>query len=266
MHHWTFLGLASIGILAAFPLQAQPTQLSPAQVLQEIWQAYQQLDYNRVETLSRQALTHYQQYTPAQLVELHTVLALVLMARNEPSEARQHFEAALSLNPQLELDPILASPKVRDFFEQIRQEMNTQASTPTALSWRYVVQPDPRPKAALRSLVFPGWGQRYKGQTQKGWFLSTLWSLLVGSSLVAHLEYKWAWTAYLEETNPSRIEDHYRTANHWFKTRNNLLLATGVVWLYGYLDALISPPTAASSTQRLQVIPQVNGMELRWSF
>lgn len=263
MQCWKFFGLASLWMLGAFPLQAQPTQPSPTQVLQEIWQAYQQLDYNKVETLTRQALLHYQHYTPTQLVELHTVLALVLMARNEPAEARQHFEAALSLNPQLELDPVLASPKVRDFFEQIRQERAHQSATENPLSWRYVVQPDPRPMAALRSLLFPGWGQRYKGQTQKGWFLSTIWGLLVGSSLIAHLEYKWAWSAYLEETNPFRIEDHYRTANHWFKTRNTLLLATGAVWLYGYLDALILP---ATSTQRLQLIPQINGMEVRWSF
>ncbi len=69
MQCWKFFGLASLWMLGAFPLQAQPTQPSPTQVLQEIWQAYQQLDYGRVETLTRQALLHYQHYTPTQLVE-----------------------------------------------------------------------------------------------------------------------------------------------------------------------------------------------------
>ncbi|WP_245771988.1 hypothetical protein [Rhodothermus profundi] len=248
---------------------AQPIP-RPAQLLQAVWQAYQALDYDRADSLAQRALANYRQFTPDQLVELHTVLALVAISRNETTEARRHFEAALSLNPGLQLDPVLASPKVRAFFEEIRQEMHAApsvAASPEGVI-RYVVQPDLRPAAALRSLLVPGWGQRYKGQRLKGWLLTGSWGLLLGSSLTAHLQYERAHNRYRRATNPDDIEKRYQTANRWFKIRNGLLMGLGAVWAYSYLDALLYPvPTAPDApVVRPHVSAAGAGLKMRWHF
>ncbi len=256
------------GILLGITALAQPVR-APEQLLQAVWRAYQALDYEQADSLARNALNDYQRFTPDQLVELHTVLALVAMSRNETAEARRHFEAALSLNPELQLDPVLASPKVRAFFAQIRQEMQTTPPTtlPTEATLRYVVQPDPRPEAALRSLLLPGWGQRYKGQHLKGWLLTGSWGLLLVASLTAHLQYERAYDRYHRETDPTRIEARYRTANRWFRARNGLLMGLAAVWAYSYLDALLQPvsPTA-SPTVRPYVSDTGAGLKMRWHF
>jgi len=256
------------GILLGITVLAQPVP-APEQLLQAVWRAYQALDYEQADSLARNALNDYQHFTPDQLVELHTVLALVAMSRNETTEARRHFEAALSLNSELQLDPVLASPKVRDFFEQIRQEM--QSALPVTASSeatiRYVIQPDPRPEAALRSLLLPGWGQHYKGQHLKGWILTGSWGLLLGASLTAHLQYTRAYDRYRRETDPARIESRYRTANRWFKARNGLLIGLAAVWAYSYLDALLQPVApSASPVVRPYVSGTGTGLEMRWHF
>ncbi|MDQ7039984.1 MAG: DUF5683 domain-containing protein [Rhodothermus sp.] len=254
------------GMLLSIATKAQPVY-TPEQLLQTVWQAYQALEYDRADSLARHALTDYTRFTPDQLVALHTVLALVAMSRNEPTEARRHFEAALSLNPELQLDPVLASPKVRDFFEQIRQEMQRLSPRTTAeTTIRYVLRPDPRPEAALRSLLLPGWGQRYKGQHRKGWILTGSWGLLLGGSLTTHLQYKRAYNRYRRETDPTRIETRYRTANRWFKTRNGLLIGLTAVWAYSYLDALLQPVAAEAPIVRPYVVTTTPGLKLQWRF
>ena len=40
-----------------------------------------------------------------------------------------------------------------------------------------------RSRAAFRSLILPGWGQRYSDQPAKGWIITT-WSLTSGSYLI----------------------------------------------------------------------------------
>lgn len=260
-----YLGIFVVGILPGIATLAQNT---PTQLLQAVWQAYQALDYNQADSLAQNALADYQRFTPEQLVELHTVLALVAMSRNETTEARRHFEAALSLKPELQLDPVLASPKVRDFFEQIRQEMQSApAATPSETVLRYVMRPDPRPEAALRSLLLPGWGQRYKGQSLKGWMLTGSWGLLLGASLATHFQYERAYDRYQYEANPNRIEARYRTANRWFKARNGLLMGLTAVWVYSYLDALLQPipPNAIPSVQ-LSVLDEGTSLKMRWYF
>src|SRR5690606_2397346 len=111
-----------IGLLLAGTAAAQPSpDTDPDGVVAAVEAAYEQLDYETAEALAREALTHYEAFTPDQLVRLHTLLGLILYARGEELEAAAQFRAALTLDPTLTLDPLLVSPTTIAFFERTKE-------------------------------------------------------------------------------------------------------------------------------------------------
>lgn len=221
------------------PVQAQQTGEA---VVEAVRAALQQFAYAEAEQRARAALAEPDRFSPDQLTTLHALLGQVAYAQGEELEARQQFGAALSLNPRLELDPLLVSPKIIAFFEEVKQswtppdpEERLADAAP-----RYVVVPDPRPAAALRSMLVPGWGQLYKGDRRKGWVLLGVWAGTVAATGTAHLARARAEEAYLDERDPTRVDAQYRTFDRWHKTRNNLALAAAAVWVVSYVDALVA--------------------------
>src|SRR5690606_16471196 len=110
--------LGALALLAA-AAQAQPTAQptpGPAEVLARIEAAYAGFEYAEAETLAWEALDEYEGFAPDQLVRIHTTLALILYARGDEREAGDQFRAALSLAPDLTLDPLLVSPTALAFF------------------------------------------------------------------------------------------------------------------------------------------------------
>ncbi|WP_457652692.1 DUF5683 domain-containing protein [Rhodocaloribacter sp.] len=226
--------------LAALPAHGQRTR---AAVVEEIRQAYERLDYAEAEAKAHEALAANTDFTVDQLVEIHTLLALIAFSDNREAEARAQFMSALTLNPDLELDPLLVSPKILTFFDEIkrsRQRATSEQEPGAAI--RYVRVEDPRAAAAMRSLLLPGWGQQYKGEKTKGWILTGLWGLAAAGTVAAHLRRKQTRDAYLAESNPDLVPARYDTFNTWHKARNNLALATALLWAYSYFDALLFRP------------------------
>lgn len=255
--HTALCGVVLLLLYAGLPAQAW-AQVDPAARIAEIREAYQRLDYEAAEAGARAVLADHQHFTPDQLTTAHTLLGLIAYARNEPQAARQEFEAALQLTPDLQLDPLLVSPKILAFFEEVRAEMRQAepsgpAADPSAL--RYVVVRDPRVDAALRSAAWPGWGQLYKGETLKGRVLAGGWGTLLAGAAAAHLLRGRAAERYHDETDPARIEARYATFNTWHKVRNNVLLGAGALWLYSYVDALLFRDAADAPAGRLALTP-----------
>lgn len=217
-------------------------QSREVQLLQEIQNAYDQFNYTEAEIKAQTALKQYQRFTPSQLTEIHKILALIYSAQNKKEQAREHFEAALSINPDLELDPIYVSPKILNFFKKIKSEykQNLLNSDENKQEIRYVLVQDPRPSAALRSMLIPGWGQWYKGEKSKGKILMGLWGGSVTGVIIAHIIRNHAEDRYLSETNPDKIESRFKTFDRWHKIRNNLLIFAAGIWVYSYLDAILN--------------------------
>lgn len=223
-------------LLGAEAARAQP---DPAGLLAAMRDAYGRLDYDTAEQRAREALALHERLSADHLVETHVTLGLILYARNEPIEAREQFEAALSLAPNLRLDPLLVSPKTIAFFEEIRGDVEQSGTGARSPVIRYVRVHDPRPAAALRSLAVPGWGQLYKGEAVKGWALVGVWGAAAGGTLVAHFKRQSAEEAYLAARDPQEIQDRYDDFNRWHKARGALALGLAAVWTYATLDALV---------------------------
>lgn len=257
--------LAAVLLLVGlwYPAAAAQPAADAERAVAAVEAAYEALDYAQAEALARQALARPAAFTPRQLVRLHTTLALLLFTRNDALAAGEQFRAALSLDPNLTLDPVLVSPVTLAFFDDtkaafLRERTGADRPGPTV---HYVVVRDSRPDAALRSVVLPGWGQRHRGATARGWVLTGTWAALLGGGVAAHLERGRQRDAYLGETDPDLVEARYRTYNAWHKTRGALLAGAGAVWAVAVIDALASG--APEAPARLAVGPGGAGLRLR---
>ena len=216
-------------------------QVDHAPRLDAIWEAYQQFEYAAARELAKTALDAYN--NPEDLAEVHVILGLISFSENRALEANLQFREALRLNRNVELDPLLVSPKILDFFEEVRaglaQAGQEEPPDPGVVP-RYVLVPDRRVEGTLRSMVLPGWGQLYKGERTKGFVLLGAWGFMVAGSVTAHVLRRQARNTYLDAGTPEEALDRYDTFNERHKARNALLLGAAGVWFISYVDALIT--------------------------
>ncbi len=254
-----------VGLLLLWPLHgiAQPGA-DPTMLLSRVESAYENLEYDEAEALARAALSRFEAFNPDQLIRLHTTLALILYAKGEELEAAEQFRGALTLNPNLQLDPLLVSPVTVAFFGETkaafaRERETVETPNPTV---RYVQVHDQRPAATLRSAVVPGWGQRYKGESTKGWVMTGVWAAALGGAAAAHFQRQDALDAYLAESDPDLVADRYATYNTWHKVRGGLLAGAAAVWIFSTVDALATGGLSSS----LRVSPTPSGISVGFRF
>lgn len=235
-----FLPAAILLLAAASPAAGQS---GSAVLVAEIRDAYRDFDYDEATAKGRDVLRRYSEFTVEQLTEVHTVLGLVAYDQGDLGESRRQFISALQLTPDLELDPLIISPKIIEFVGTIRDELSLSEAADEDAAPRYVVLRDRRTDAALRSMLWPGWGQFYKGHSTKGWIISASFGATALGAVGAHLKRRDAEQAY-DSAGPSVVQDRYDTFNRWHKTRNALIQGAALVWAVGYVDALLTDATA----------------------
>ena len=171
-------------------------------------------------------------------LHIHRYLGLAHYNLGNEDSARVHFLSMLSLNPAAELDPVNTSPKILNFFEQIRSEYRVllpKTSQPSFI--RYVYATDPRPNAVWRSAILPGWGQLYKKQPRYAiLFGGGFWGSLAATGIVYFRE-KDLKKNYEAATVPQDISEKYDRYNRWFKTRQVLMWLTAGMWALNVVDA-----------------------------
>lgn len=247
---------ASVLVLVVMPLvlirigaedaRAQVGRDAPPPV-DSIRTAYHELEYDRARRLARSALTRFHAYERSELADVHRILALVEISEGNREEARLQFEAALSLNPDLELDPTFVSPPILRFFDRVKREWWTRRTAgrldTSAVAYRS--RDDPAVPAALRSIVLPGWGQYYRGDRFRGAAITAGWIAAAGGFVRADADHRPEWA-----------------------------LAASLVWVYAYLDALLGGTDSAeagTSTYRgrrrgLDLRASPRSLGVRWTF
>ena len=227
--------------------------------ISQIQAAFQQLDYKTAKIKSEAVLQSWQQYGVTELLEVHKILGIITYSEGNLTESQSQFEQALSLYQSTELDSVYVSPKIISFFNQLKVNFNQQAKTPPSVKVRYIVVPDPRPKAILRSFVLPGWGQLYKGQQKKGVVLLTAAGVSALSWVTFYILQKNAHAKYLDASNPDEIEKKYQDYNLLYKSQHTCAYITGALWLYSLTDALISQPAPPG---KISFYPGINNKGL----
>ena len=222
----------------------QPVPLVSAQdaldVLAMARSNYRALEFDSARAILSKLIAEPAEVRPDDIAEAHMYLGLIEFNTAAPTAARDHFISALSLNTGLTLDPLDASPKVFEFFAQVRSEYESIQVAQDISSVRYVVVEDPRVYAALRSMVFPGWGQVYKGEKRKGYVLAGSWLIVTGVAASAQVVRADKRRSYINESDPTQVSERFDSYSRWHKVRNTMAAAAIGVWIASYVDAFIS--------------------------
>lgn len=252
--------LVLLTVVSASPAAWGQPDSDPSELVQAMQEAVDRLDYETAEARARDALARFAELAPDQLLRVHTTLGLLLHARGDAVEARQQFEAALSLDPGLVLDPVLVSPVTLEFFETIKAERDRAEPAGAVPTVRYVVLEDRRAGAALRSLLAPGWGQFYKGDRTQGWVFASAAGTLLAGTLLTSVARGQARSDYLDAATSAEAADLYATYNGWHRARTAFAVGTALVWVASATEALATGGPRAPAA--LQVTPAPGGLRL----
>ena len=233
-------------------VQESMGQMTASEVIEEIRSAYERVDYEVAENRINEALNQFEKFSPNELSQIYVFSALVSYAKDDRSAAESDLLLAFQLNSELELDPIIAPPGLVEIADRLKILMIETGSTgETKSEVRYLVVPDSRPGAALRSMVLPGWGQLYKGDKTKGIRIMGAWGITAGSTLTAHILRSNAENKYLDAATSEEAISLYGDFDRWHQIRNNLFWAATGVWVYSYIDALVFK--SSPENQKIQV-------------
>ena len=189
--------------------------------ISQIKYLYEELRFEDAINFGRQILKGAEKISSENLQYIHQYMAFSFYNVGLLDSARVHFLSLLSINPNMELNPVNTSPKIIDFFKQIKADLKEIENDPFIISYpSYVFIEDKRPGAAWRSAILPGWGQYYKEQFTRAYIFGGAFLMsaaVLGVSLVNESNTK---DAYLNSTDPDDILNKYDTYNNWSKVRS----------------------------------------------
>jgi tetratricopeptide (TPR) repeat protein len=202
---------------------------------------YDQGRYQQAAEAAAAALADTSQMDLETVSYLLTYRSFSLVALGREAEAEEEFLKLLSRQPKLELNPEFVSPKIIEVFKRARSKFRAQTQARPPEPGPLFAKPKPtKAQAMWRSLLWPGWGQRYRGSRLKA-------SILQGASLGAlgawgalELGARRARQDYLEGTEPSQIQSAYNTYNSWYRARNLAVNCVVAVWLYNLVDVMMT--------------------------
>ena len=219
----------------------QSVAQSESVAIDEMYLAFQKFNYVDAKQAGQRALQAWQKLTPTNLIEVHKILAIIAYSEGDFFTAKAQFEQALSLRPDLALDSLYVSPKIQHFLNEVKTSL-IQSNGPQKLSRHYLMIPDSRSKAALRSLVFPGLGQIYKNERKKARFIIVAAGVGIAATTALQIRRNSARKNYLAARSISKAQTTYKRFNDLNRVRNFSALATSAVWIYSFFDALIGLP------------------------
>jgi tetratricopeptide (TPR) repeat protein len=200
------------------------------------------------------ALMYLKQLKQTDQVEAHKFLAFSYVAFGDRVKAKEQFKRALTLDPELELDPATVSPKIIKVFEEAKAEMAIapviEPVEPLAPAAREEISGF---DATIRSCCVGGWGQMYRGETSKGRKMMIAWGVTGGATLASWIMTGNKENAYkdLRSIRPEDYDDAYKKYKLWF----NIAAANTIVFLgvhaYNLFDIIFhKPKTRTSMTEK----------------
>lgn len=233
-------------LLATGSLRAQQT-------LESLRLKYERFEYDRVIQQARDMLLHREQMDTVMVKEVLYLSAVANYSLQNVDGAMVDFLELLRLDPQYQLKPSDTSPKIIQFFEEIKTNADR-----TATKERIIVKHDtvrvamaqrPWQPAMKRSLLWPGWGQSYLGDKGKATVLRVTSVLAFSASLYGVLDCRDKEKQYHSTIEKSIMDENYQSYNRAYKVRNAALCSFAALWLYSQIDMLFlhrSTPAALS--------------------
>lgn len=211
--------------------------------LSALEKAYQDFNYKRAIGIAEKLLQSNAPLDSSRLVQIYEFKALSHYAAGDMLGSMKSFARLLELDAGYTPDPMLTPPKILDFFNQIKAELQSQPEPQTKPAQRdtirITIDTDKICRAALwRSMILPGWGHLHLQHQKKGLLLTTLSSGTLAASLYFGLDCHDKRNLYLRETDPEQIQEKYSQYNKSYQRRNIALTSFALLWLYSQADLL----------------------------
>lgn len=221
--------------------QVQPDESNILKMLEQSKAYYNAGEYEKAIAELEKALNLLYKLKQNDRVEAYKYLGFSYVAFGDVAKAKESFKLALSINPGLSLDPATVSPKIIQVFEQAKAEMPQKSVPP-------YVEPEPEEYkrvdytgAMIRSAVLPGWGQKYKGDANKGTIFMAMTGGFVASGIISAIAEKKAHNAYKEDYNKHGVY------SFWFNMTRLMFIGAAGTWAYAVFDAGFMKPSTKTS-------------------
>lgn len=203
----------------------------PAASVDDIEAEYELAHYDRAITLAKETLA-LSQLTLDEEVRTRELMAFSYVALGFNDEAQKEFRTILKVKPEFDLVPAFTSPKIVSVFGPVKERAEREKQVQA--------RPFDYRRAAMRSALFPGLGQVYKGEKKKGYVIAGSEVVLLSATLYSHLKYRATHGQYLKSVEPAEIEKNYGAYNDWYRARLAFAGAAAAVWVYSHLDAALT--------------------------
>lgn len=218
-------------ILMSFPAWAQPESLD-----NQLKTAYDNFNYEALDSLLSDALVQPQQYSNEVQVAIYRYGAIRRVQEGDSEVVRSYFRQMLDLDPAIELDPVTTSPKVLLVFQQAKLDYTAGIQERlNAIEKAMAFEKENRP---WRSLIFPGWEQYRRGYKLKGITWAVLGTATIAGTVQSVLTTRSRFDTYIDETNRNLLEERYNSYNNAYQSQFYWGYALASVWLASHVDAI----------------------------
>lgn len=258
------LATAIFFIMALCELSAQESHLGA------IKEKFDNFEYNKVIVIADSLLSKSGSLSRDEVSELLRMKAISQYSLSDTKGAGESFREILKISPEFSLDSLDNSPKIISFFNDIKSSYRPLTTTETKKNDQSAdkseIQPEKKPEikpdnksevssssassiylteynyklknSLLRSIILPGWGHLYSGNTTKGWVLSTAGAASLSSLIYFIVDSGQKEKNYLNERDPLLISDKYDKYNASNRMKYISLSTYALVWLYSQVDIL----------------------------
>lgn len=257
-----YIFVATLG----FAMFSTPASAQTRSVEIEIMQQHLvNFEYDSVVTMADKMLADKRSFSESELLEIYRMKAIAHYSLLEMNAALNSFVEILKIDPDYSLDPVRTSPKIVKFFSEIKSNIRQKASPPETIqpvktdTVKLIMDTGSVYRNTLvRSMLLPGWGHLYLQNHKKGWLLSALSTATLGSAIYYIFDSRNKQKAYLNEIDPSMMDTKYNSYNRSYKTRNILISAYALLWLYSQTDILVFQHKNIKGEFRAAFLPTVN--------
>jgi hypothetical protein len=218
--------------------------------LDPLIETYKSFDYQTTIELANNLIADSVGLNLADLCEIHRLKAISYYSLLNMQGSLKSFVEILKIDPDYTLDAEQNSPKIIDYFDEIRlnfgrppmvskTEQVTQDSLPVTEKIDSIVMTQSvSSKTLLYSLLLPGLGHVTTNPSPKSWLLFSAGIVMLGSSVYYIVDTNQKEKDYLSAIDKSEIERKYDTYNTSYKRRNFFIIAYSALWIYSQVDVL----------------------------
>jgi hypothetical protein len=211
---------------------------------------FDSFEYGEVIKNANRLLTWRDSISNDNLIQIFRMKGISHFSLTEDQAAKESFTEILKIDTSFVMDSAKTSPKIISLFNDVKKEylFNLQAKEENiVIKTDTVYIPTKYPtseienhmrKTFLYSIFYPGAGHFYDNRSTKGWILSALTTISLGSFIFHIFEADIKEAKYLDERNPVMIDARYTSYNNSYRIRNISLFTLAAVWLYSQLDLL----------------------------